>query len=63
MNNNHWISVNNLLPQEGIVVATKIADARGARNFSRLIRKGNLWFTPDMSMYVYYSPTHWQSIQ
>lgn len=31
------------------------------RNESQLVRKGRLWFFPDMSMYVYYAPTHWRS--
>lgn len=22
----------------------------------------NLWFLPDGSMYVYYTPTHWRSV-
>ena len=61
--NKHWININNLLPKEGTLVATKIEDRLGTRNIARLIRKGNLWFVPDMSMYVYYTPTHWQSIQ
>jgi hypothetical protein len=25
-----------------------------------LKRQGNLWYTPDGSMYVYYTPTHWR---
>lgn len=45
---------------EGVEVATKIDDAHGARNETTLVRKGALWFFPDMSMYVYYRPTHWR---
>lgn len=44
---------------EGVVVRTAIID-REQRNTADLIRKGRLWFFPDMSMYVYYQPTHWK---
>lgn len=45
------------------VVMTKIDDERGIRNEQRLIRQGQLWFFPDKSMYVYYTPTHWRREQ
>lgn len=45
---------------EGVEVQTMIADADGARNETTLTRQGRLWFFPDMSMYVYYTPTHWK---
>lgn len=54
-----WISVNDRLPEEGVVVQTKIHDGKCRRNEQDLKRKGNLWFLPDGSMYVYYTPTHW----
>lgn len=44
---------------EGEVVATTIIDGE-QRNTADLIRKGRLWFFTDMSMYVYYTPTHWK---
>lgn len=44
---------------EDVVVETKIDDAYGCRNVQKLVRKKRLWFFPDMSMYVYYEPTHW----
>lgn len=44
---------------EGVVVLTKISDRSGDRNEQRLQRKGRLWFVPDGSMYVYYTPTHY----
>ncbi len=47
---------------ENVVVRTKIDDANGARNVQRLKRKGRLWWMPDGAMYVYYTPTHWQSL-
>ncbi len=47
---------------EGVDVLTKISDERGDRNEATLVRKGNLWFFTDMSMYVYYRPTHWATV-
>lgn len=44
---------------EGVVLRTKVDDGDGSRNIQNLVRKGNLWFFPDMSSYVYYTPTHW----
>lgn len=44
---------------EGEVVMTAIIDGE-QRNTTDLVRKGRLWFYPDMSMYVYYTPTHWR---
>ena len=46
------------LAPEGVVVRTKIDDANGVRNEGELKRRGRLWFLPDGSMYVYYTPTH-----
>lgn len=47
---------------EGEVIRTIIIDDGGPRNLANLIRKGRLWFFPDMSMYVYYTPTHWRPL-
>ena len=55
-----WISTGDSLPNDGLVVNTKIDDDKGVRNEQPLMRIGNLWFYPDGSMYVYYRPTHWQ---
>ena len=55
-----WIKVADELPPEGVVVETKIDDDKGCRNQTQLKRKGKLWFFPDDSMYVYYTPTHWR---
>lgn len=57
-----WISVDDRSPDDGVEVMTKIDDADGCRNESSLVRKGTLWFFPDMSMYVYYRPTHWKPL-
>lgn len=45
---------------EGVEVKTKLMDGMGSRNEQTLRRKGNLWWFPDGSMYVYYTPTHWK---
>ncbi|MFL9943666.1 hypothetical protein [Paraburkholderia graminis] len=47
---------------EGVVLMTKIDDECGTRNEQPLKRRGNLWFLPDDSMYVYYTPTHWKQM-
>jgi hypothetical protein len=57
---NGWISTSNILPVDGVVVWTKIDDANGLRNEQKLKRRNRLWYFPDDSMYVYYSPTHWK---
>lgn len=54
------IKVSEQLPQEETVVETKIDDGKGCRNAQKLKRRGLLWFFPDGSMYVYYTPTHWR---
>lgn len=55
-----WKKTIDELPEEGIVVETKISDENGNRNYAALKRQGNLWFLADGSMYVYYRPTHWR---
>lgn len=54
-----WIRCVDQLPMEGEEVWTKIHDQDGVRNEQTLKRQGRLWFFPDGSMYVYYTPTHW----
>lgn len=48
------------LPPEGVVVDTLINDGLSQRNEQPLKRQGNLWFVPNGSSYVYYTPTHWR---
>jgi len=43
-------------------VMTKIDDERGVRNETLLMRRKHLWWYPDGSMYVYYTPTHWRQV-
>ena len=57
---NEWRLTSVYLPPVGVVVETKIDDGKYCRNQTTLKRKGNLWFLPDDSMYVYYTPTHWR---
>lgn len=57
-----WINVTKELPKEGKPVLTKIQEpGNEERNVQVLKRVGNLWFFPDGSMYVYYTPTHWKN--
>lgn len=57
-----WIRVIDLRPPEHQEVETKVDDSKGCRNVQTLKRHGDLWFFPDMSMYVYYVPTHWRPL-
>lgn len=59
---NDWKQTSLELPPDGLVVDTKIDDGDGCRNEQQLKRSGHLWFFPDGSMYVYYTPTHWRKI-
>lgn len=51
---------------EGVETWTKIDDADGERNVQTLVKRTRipgetrpLWWAPDGTMYVYYTPTHW----
>lgn len=55
-----WKKTSEKLPLENLIVDTKIEDENGRRNEMKLFRVGNLWYLPDGSMYVYYTPTHWK---
>ncbi len=57
-----WTSCDEVLPVDGLTVMTKIDDRKGWRNEQPLKRQGNLWFLPDGSMYVYFTPTHWRPL-
>lgn len=60
---NTWIKTTDSLPENQEVVETKVDDEKGVRNEAQLKRRNQLWFFPDGSMYVYYTPTHWRQIQ
>lgn len=51
-----WILTTNSLPKEGEVVQTMSPTGME----QDLKRNGNLWFFPDGSMYVYYTPNWWK---
>lgn len=55
-----WTPIVDALPPEGEVVETIKSDHEGTRNQQPLKRNGGLWFLPDDSMYVYYTPSHWR---
>lgn len=58
-----WLPIDSM--PRGSVALTKIDDANGVRNEQRLKRgtNGNLFWTPDGAMYVYYTPTHYWSVR
>ena len=62
MTTDRWEVITETNPPQGVVVLTKIDSDGDSRNEQKLVRKGNLWFFPDMSMYVYYRPTHYREI-
>lgn len=55
-----WIEIRLTPPTDDLEVETKIDDHKGIRNVQTLKHHNNLWWFPDMSMYVYYRPTHWR---
>jgi hypothetical protein len=57
-----WTPIAESLPPDGAEVMTKIDDANGCRNEQTLTWSGRLWFLPDMTMYVYATPTHWRPL-
>jgi len=59
---NEWIETSDRVPPKGVVVETKIDNGKCVRNEQQLKREGSLYFYPDGSMYVYYTPTHWRAI-
>lgn len=62
--NRPWNGCSDELPPSGVLVETKIDDAKGFRRFTRLCRHNRLWFTSTtLDFYVYYEPTHWRQIQ
>lgn len=53
-----WTLTENELPPEGVVVET-ISESGQQQ---KLKRQGRLWFFPDASMYVYYTPRMWRRL-
>lgn len=64
----NWRRCDSDPPPLDVEVMTKIDDADGCRNEQTLLLHRRspesmpMWWTPDMSMYVYYTPTHWAYI-
>lgn len=59
-----WTKTADQLPHDGLVVGTMIhGPGEVPHNVQPLMRRGNLWFFPDGSMYVYYTPTHWKRVE
>ena len=56
MKTEHWIPTAQKLPPDGKVVVTM--DSGG--QVQELKRRGRLWFVPDGSMHVYYTPQLWR---
>jgi hypothetical protein len=52
-----WLSVKLQPPPENEVV--EVQNNGGAK----LKKRGNLWWFPDDSMYVYYIPEYWRPIK
>lgn len=53
-----WIPTALELPPEDI----EHEAMDGGGHVQTLVRDGNLWFFPDRSMYVYFTPKYWKPI-
>ena len=58
-----WIRTKDLRPPEDVIIETKIDDGQSTRNEGTLIFHRGLFFQTDLSMYVYYTPTHWKNVE
>lgn len=54
-----WVFCEDELPPEGRVVETRSEHGL----IQSLKRQGPLWFTPEGTMYVYYTPIAWKDIE
>jgi len=52
-----WNRTADVLPPEGETVWTLNGNQE-----VMLVRKGRLWFYPDYSLYVYYTPKYWRTV-
>ena len=65
--NDTWNAIDTA--PEGSEIETKIDDQDGPRNIQNLVKRTRIpgvtrsmfWY-PDGSMYVYYTPTHWRHV-
>ena len=53
-----WTPTADRLPPENVQLDTVSENGL----LQTLIFMKNLWWTPDMKMYVYYTPKHWRRI-
>lgn len=54
----NWNQTKDVLPPESQVVDT-LSEGGTQQTLKRV---GNLWFFPDGSMYVYYTPKYWAEL-
>ena len=64
----NWKRLDQDKPPLDTVLMTKIDDAQGCRNEGKLVfhktgTGAGMWFVPDLSIYVYYRPTHWAYLE
>lgn len=55
-----WNSITEVPPPHNKVVMTKIDRGGEVSNEQELKYFDRLWWLPDGSIYVYYTPTHWK---
>ena len=57
-----WRPITKADPPVGEPVLTRIDDGHGPPRNEAVLKRGpgKLWFFPDGSMYVYYTPTHFK---
>lgn len=55
-----WKRISEVPPPVGVVIQTKVSNSCGTSVEQELVFDDPLWFFPDHSMYVYYTPTHWR---
>lgn len=58
MTEKSWETISSV--PEDVVVETKIDNGQGPRDITPLRKKVSRFFSPDLRMYVYYTPTHWR---
>lgn len=58
MREQHWNATGERLPQEGQEVWTM----NSAGEVGTLVYLNGLWWFPDRSMYVYYTPQFWKAM-
>jgi hypothetical protein len=54
----NWVPTEDRLPEQGVEVDAM--DSGG--NVQRLVLESNLWWFPDRSMYVYFTPKFWRPL-